>query len=101
MDTEFTKGEWLLTEEPKSSGMCSTATGHFHIETDDVHKFIKIENEHREESKANAHLIAAAPDMYKLLSRLWELNCPQEYCTEDEYQALIEIEDLLAKARGE
>ncbi len=48
----------------------------------------------------NISLNDAAPAMYKLLSRLWELNCPQEYCTEDEYSALTEIEDLLSKARG-
>lgn len=118
MDTKFTKGKWLLTEEPKSKGMCSTSTGHFHIETDEVHKFIKIENEHREESKANAHLIAVAPDMYAMIKELaHELNLAIDECneyraksitplteSEPDYidkQTVHEAQALLAKARGE
>lgn len=46
-----------------------------------------------DQSKANAHLIAAAPEMYDMLKRL---SAKQWDASEEE-----EIENLLAKARGE
>jgi len=92
MKAKFTKDEWLIITEPKSSGMCSTATGHFHIETADIHRFVTIDNESREESKANAHLIAAAPDMYELIERIGKA---------DQVWSMEEIQELLATARGE
>jgi len=50
---------------------------------------------------ADAHLIAAAPEMYRLISDLSAFNCPFEYMTPDEMIAFTKIEKLLAKARGE
>ena len=53
------------------------------------------------EAKANQSLIAAAPEMYRLLSRLSDFNCPGEYMEEDEIMAFSNIEKLLSKARGD
>ena len=70
----------------------------------DIYKFISIHNERTEESEANAHLISAAPDMYKiievLLGEVSELN--QGY--EERYsasEASEKAELILKKARGE
>ena len=46
------------------------------------------------DSVANAHLIAAAPEMYFLLEKLRAHYNFSEYCEK-------EIDDTLAKARGE
>lgn len=48
-----------------------------------------------DEDKANAHLIAAAPDMYKMLK-----ECIQVFGEDNDYM-VEEIEGLLAKARGD
>lgn len=48
-------------------------------------------------SKANAHLIAASPEMYNLLERLANPN----NCKKDIIHLLGEADNLLAKARGE
>ena len=117
-DTKFTKGEWKLIAENKNSSICSTSSGHFHIETDDTHKFISIQNEHKEESEANAHLIAAAPDMYKMIESLTKelelaitsinvsimKGVTQQTETQPDLwdmESLHEAQLLLSKARGE
>ena len=111
--TEFTKGDWIITEVPKSSGLCSTSTGHYQIETNDIYSFVTVQNEFRCESKANANLIAAAPDMYrKMESHLaaWENLYPSNATDIDEnnlaefqaiHKLLASTKLLLAKARGE
>lgn len=53
------------------------------------------------EQKANANLIAAAPDMYAMIEALSGFNCPCEYMSESELEAFDRIETLLKKARGE
>ncbi len=55
----------------------------------------------KEEIEANAYLIAAAPQMYRMLSILKEINAPQEYFTDDELDALAAVDHLLAKALGD
>jgi len=52
-----------------------------------------------EESKANAHLIAAAPEMYEAIEGL--LNVISETRGEDARQAVIKANEVLAKARGD
>lgn len=43
----------------------------------------------------------SAPKMYEILKMLLGFNCPSEYITQDEEEALSSIEGLLKKARGE
>ena len=93
MNTKFTKGEWKSDYyDVKSNGKLIADCG-FSSEGCD------------KEEQANAHLIAAAPDMYKLLERFlpmdgdgngWDFVYDEgsEHMGED-------VIALLAKARGE
>lgn len=98
MKTEFTPGPWMFAEgkfncDPRSGGIGSITTkevGPWYVAT--------IENAPGHE--ANAHLIAAAPDMYAALEHLWECrDCGTEAWADCEggRAALA----ALKKARGE
>lgn len=50
------------------------------------------------EGKYDAHLIAAAPEMYELLNRLSEMN---SYELTGFFECSSDVIDLLTKARGE
>ncbi len=70
---DYTKGEWEVT---------TNDSGLLHIETKGTHIYIGcILDDDR--GKANAHLIAAAPDMYEALSFFinqlepWIKLCPE------------------------
>lgn len=51
-----------------------------------------------EETRANAHLIAAAPELYEALEKI---SVAIQHNTLDQYAAMMIIKELLAKARGE
>lgn len=93
MKEEFTKGEW--------------STHIRGVKGKDFHEVVVtvpdggFEITNIPDATANAHLIAASPEMYRLLSDLSAFNCPMEYTTPDEYIAFSKIEKVLAKARGE
>lgn len=89
MKEKFTKGEWVSTgvqvgvedkSDTQSYGMIMSIC---HIDAYDF----------PEDWKANAHLIAAAPEMYEELKNLLDPSMHWE-----DYER---IEKLLAKARGE
>lgn len=87
-EAKFTKGEWIAREDE-----CS-CVGDFevvaNIEDDGAYDLI-AENI---QDEADAHLIAAAPEMYAALeSILMDWNC--------EPSDIDWLESLLAKARGE
>ena len=101
MNTKFTKGEWIVYDknddwgnirgEELVIGMSSyneDYTNHYCS-----HK-ITIESD-EDESRANAHLIAAAPDMYEMLEMLVNGDSINDHSIERE------VVTLLAKARGE
>lgn len=48
---------------------------------------------------ANAHLIAAAPDLYATLEKAEQL-IHSEYCSQTHHPVCLEIEAVLLKARG-
>jgi len=52
-------------------------------------------------SKANAHLIAAAPDLYEALSRMVKIYDGMEDCMGDPCPAVEHSKTILARARGE
>ena len=86
-DTKFTKGKWWACVDEDSCWVDSVEGG---LITDLSRTDVSIH-----ESDSNAHLIAAAPEMYELLKDLF-----------DNYEGLglsmdNQIEKLLAKARGE
>lgn len=108
MKTKFTKGPWELGEATSKHPYCIDA----HCNNDGLRFELcevlgaDYEFEACEQSKANAHLIAAAPEMYEMLERL-KKECQMFYdefgepSNPDYEAAFVEINALLAKARGE
>lgn len=84
-EAKFTKGEW--SESGRLIWCGDKIIGS--ISDTDVKDW--------DEFHANAHLIAAAPDMYEFLSKLRE-DLLEEFSQSDEADAISKI---LAKARGE
>jgi hypothetical protein len=93
MNTKFTEGVWqisrlyntLLEINVNGLSICELdCCGDFNEKTGVINP--------TKEERANAHLIAAAPDMYALLSKI----------NDDSSQVnVIEIRKILTKARGE
>ena len=93
-DMKFTPGPWDLGDECNSGaevciGETVATVGRDHWMTGNY----VIE---RDEMRANARLIAAAPELYEMLDRIWH------ECSDDlSGFAQMEIEKVLKKARGE
>ena len=84
---KFTKGEWVI-EEVEEAGFRNTNSLCLCVVTRDfdvISPVLGIRNNH------DAHLIAAAPEMYKLLESLSDYDENQMHKKE--------INELLAKAR--
>jgi len=95
MKVKFTKGDWSYVFEDSSVYGGSELICETYSTGDD-------------ELEANAHLIAAAPLMYKALERvkqghlnLCELNIVPDRYQKDVYKIVDEINELLKRARGE
>ena len=96
MKAKFTKGEWNIK-----------TTGHYYNGERQYKHEVLVDGigvACFEDSTANAHLIAAAPDMYEMLEilthtcRLMASKTPLK----SEFEALqAGIEQVLSKARGE
>lgn len=86
-EAKFTKGPWVARG--------STPSRIYGMQRDDKEVLVAATGSVIESSGANAHLIAAAPEMYEML-----LEHRQAFEGEDDYRAQ-EIDELLAKARGE
>ena len=76
-ETKFTEGEWELTESDSLEGYLSIdAPGHREIATVVTSM---IDGSKQDELTANAHLIVAAPELYKMLEFInSELNGVEE-----------------------
>lgn len=91
---KFTPGEWEIEEHELSVKNCEMFG--FRIKTDSKIICAANSNElkNKPEMQANAHLIAAAPEMYRLLEQL--------HGTLERVPILqSEIENVLKKAGGE
>lgn len=90
---KFTQGEWkVMNQTGRLDYSYMVYTGDECARTSEV------------ESKANADLIAAAPDMYSKLKDLSKLMAMLDPYTPDLMEldcVTSEIDELLAKARGE
>jgi hypothetical protein len=86
--SEFTKGPWSYTET--EDGVVVIMGSEASVLTGKDVIYMNGDN-------CNAHLIAAAPDMYDLLKRLTS----HDNCKKDIVHLLGEADSLLAKARGE
>lgn len=110
--SKFTKGPWEIKplEDDKEYirirgtvlggrfKIANVGDGKFHHDNSDWCKF------EREEAKANAHLIAAAPEMYEMLSEIKQVIESGHELGEMVSRVQDfgeEINELLAKARGE
>lgn len=85
INTKFTKGPW---EKVVGRTHCAIRT--------DSGVIADMRTVNGCYSHHNAHLIAAAPDMYAMLDRLRTADMPGE-----PEKLFSEIKNLLAKARGE
>jgi len=90
--SKFTKGTWLAIDGDRfSREMIITSDERIECEVIPICELdVYFDGEIGDEQKANANLIAAAPEMYKFLNDIAKGNGV-------DYQ----IEQLLAKARGE
>jgi len=100
METKFTKGNWSIDDtrvngKHVESSWCVSVDGCSLATVTSGPTFGTTDST----QKANAHLIAAAPDMYKLLNELNEHMNSDSCANSDEW--IDDIKSLLAKARGE
>ncbi len=98
-EAKFTKGPWVVYDEAVSvsfygtecrPGVESDAGEVIIVFGSDKYDCSGVHGETQDQVKANAHLIAAAPEMYEFIKSL-QLDVSKE----------AEAEDLLARARGE
>lgn len=117
METKFTKGPWFTEYRENQSGMYNQdvfdANGKTICECSwyEAETTIEIDGEVRRaigtNREANAHLIAAAPEMYATLERVISnyqtvASLVEQQGYETSYSKDVAIIDaLLAKARGE
>ncbi|MGB1281005.1 MAG: hypothetical protein ACPG5V_13675 [Vibrio cyclitrophicus] len=91
-EAKFTKGEWIVDYDN-----CDYGSGEWYIVGNARVEFsYRATSEEKEEAKANAHLIAAAPEMYSELDELSGII--RRMGVES---ASDRIDQLLKKARGE
>ena len=103
-ETKFTPGPWRMGESPSSN------PHRFYIKAEDAGICEGCQWLHTdpvEESKANAHLIAAAPEMYKRLEACVDLltfianHAELHNWYSSAMKEAAESRKVLAKARGE
>jgi len=116
-DTKFTSGEWSQSHRKDNHGMYSTEVYDDRGETICTLDWHTEPNSTATDRPFNAHLIAAAPDMYAMIKELaHELNIAIDECneyraktinssteSEPDYvdkQTVHEAQVLLSKARG-
>jgi len=99
---KFTKGPWKVCENSAGSIEVYIGDSFTNIRHDEylcIGVSTDTDTDNRDctnnpKAKANAHLIAAAPEMYEFIKSLLEFDMLNDSDT-------IEVEALLAKARGE
>ena len=101
-EVEFTPGPWVVDSDIGKKGRVGISSSRWAYLAKVVVKMKGLDNISAE-GNANAHLVAAAPELYEALS---EVLCtfqnfnPQE--SPNEYVSLmLKVEYTLAKARGE
>lgn len=110
-DTKFTKGPWLADTR---GGCCAVYEASRADDTNGCHsdddrniyysnrdaKYNGLHWEMSEEATANAHLIAAAPEMFGVIKELIS-ELDYENNSEYEYKLVKKAKEILIKARGE
>lgn len=90
-ESRFTKGDWSVDEYIGIDESIRVMVGNI---------LISYHGHATEEDVANAHLIAAAPEMYGVLQLICDVANGKTEFSLDEIDVLA-VEELLAKARGE
>ena len=97
-EAKFTKGEWIAFYPHEV-----LVSGHISVESESGRLISQVEvyKSDIDEKTANAHLIAAAPEMYHKLAEVEEYL--DSIVGEHSYHRTMreDITELLAKARGE
>ena len=92
-ETKFTKGEWQVSGDGLNvnSGGCRVARAYSGSNIAYV-----------QPARANAHLIAAAPEMYAIIANIVKYSkLNDSSVNEYTHNSILSFEKLLAKARGE
>jgi len=101
-ETKFTKGEWNFNQEIEvDDSLVIVDDNHkviAYLESECVFDGSGYFNNMTDEQEANAHLIAAAPEMYEALELLSSMSSEDAKLYLENSSDLV---DLLAKARGE
>ena len=100
-ETKFTSGPWSADSPYSTMFMVVDSQQQTIAEvqcgTDEYGDYLANEKE-----QANAHLIAAAPEMYDVIIAMLEQFDAEETChNEYDYIVIREAKKVLAKARGE
>ena len=93
-DTKFTKGEWFIENNFCTLDVSSKVNG-IVCSVECSYQLSEQLIDPTDEEQANAHLIAAAPDMYAMLDLLVKQDVINDVSLERE------VIQLLSKARGE
>lgn len=100
--TKWTSGPWVIEQNSFDTFHMKAISSADHGELASVVWLMeddRIDGKKSEQCEANAHLIAAAPELYDALSKALELML--ETRTPSNHSVVIESGRVLAKARGE
>ncbi|WAP91210.1 hypothetical protein [Vibrio phage vB_VviC_ZQ26] len=100
-EAKFTKGEWFIEKDANWNDDCWAISVKRDYDDSVHHCFAEVtykmeDEDSNPELEANAHLIAAAPEMYELLDSLY---VHLDFIGDERYKS--NIKTLLSKARGE
>lgn len=100
-EAKFTKGQWFIEKDANWNDDCWAISVKRSYDGSIHHCFAEVtykmeDEDHNEELEANAHLIAAAPEMYEMLEKI-----AKSTVYDHNYETAKPIFELLAKARGE
>lgn len=96
-EAKFTKREWAVITEPESERYLTTVDCGGVMQLNVITSATDITFAESFERRANAHLIAAAPEMYEMLEKIHDSMAGNGEYGEFYY----DVKELLAKARGE
>jgi hypothetical protein len=98
-EVKFTNGKWEVVEASEHHGFyVEDSNGYTVADLYFMSKLSGARVDHGDNAKANAHLIASAPEMYEMLRALSEMSSEDAKLY---LEGSSDVIDLLAKARGE
>lgn len=99
-EPKFTKGEWMLphfvTAKEQTDCMCQFVLNDHYCGCIAIVEYGDVGNPPIEEAKANSHLICSAPDMFRVLNELIQI---EDWCYHPDIWD--EAKKAIMKAMGE